>query len=375
MLNERSKVLIIANARWQPGMSGSDIIYLNFKKYWNQFYKEEMMKGLYCRHKNAGYFIPSNFFDCVDTWEMLEIDFKPFAVCYIWRIILGCWRALICRERYDFVYSASDFWMDAIPAWIMKWKGNKWVAGFYLYAPRCKTIYYFLQRVVYWLIKKYADVVCVTNGSMVYGFKDKKTVEVNGGVDLSLCDWPHEREPKRTFDAVFCGRIHPSKGIDELMQIWKLVRKYKPDATLAIIGDYDLGVDYIRKQIPADDSLGITLYGYLNEERFRVYKISKVVLYPSTWDHFSMSPVEAMACGCPLIAFDLPVMKYIKPQGAYLVKDIEEFANLTSFVIRIYGMSNSLELKSKKISARVWARGWDWKIRCRDVWNEITNKL
>ena len=322
-------------------MSGSDIIYINFKKHWPVYVK---------------------------TWEMLEIDFKPFAVCYIWRIVLGCWRALICREQYDFVYSASDFWMDALPALIMKWKGNKWVAGFYLYAPRCKTIYYFLQRVVYWLIKKYADVVCITNGSMVYGFKDKKTVEVNGGVDLSLAGY--DSRP-RTFDAVFCGRIHPSKGIDELMQIWKLVRKQKPDATLAIIGDYDLGLDYIRKQIPADDSLGITLYGYLNEERFNVYKISKVVLYPSRWDHFSMAPVEAMACGCPMIAFDLPVMKHMKGlKGCALIDDFK----CSTFA---YAVLDYLQERyhQKKFEALDYAKTWDWEIRCRNVWNEINEKL
>ena len=42
------QILIIANARWIPGLSGSDIIYLNFKKYW-----------------------PCD----TEVWEMTEIDF------------------------------------------------------------------------------------------------------------------------------------------------------------------------------------------------------------------------------------------------------------------------------------------------------------
>ena len=338
------KVLIIANARWHPGMSGSDIIYINFKKYWP------------CE---------------TDVWEMLNIDFKPFAVCYIWRIVLGVLRALTCRERYDFIYSASDFWMDSLPAFIMKLKGMKWVAGFYLYAPRCKTIYYFLQRVIYRLIIWFADIVCITNGSMVYGFKKKKTIEVNGGVDLVLAgdgDYP------RKYDAVFCGRIHPSKGIDELIQIWKVVRGMKPDATLALIGDYDLGLDYIKKQIPSDNNLGITLFGYLGDERFGIYKSSKVVLYPATWDHFSMSPVEAMACGCPMVAFDLPVMKYIKPEGCYLAKNINDFAYNILNIIKYCNAKEEVYFADKKAAIR-WANTWDWKVTTKHVWDEISRQL
>jgi glycosyltransferase involved in cell wall biosynthesis len=330
------KILIIANARWIPGLSGSDIIYMNFKKYW-----------------------PAD----VEVWEMLDIDFKPFWACYIYRIMRGCFRALLCQEKYAFVYSASDFWMDSIPAVILKLKGNKWVAGFYLYAPRCKPIYYFLQKIVYWLILAFADIVCLTNGSMVYGFKDKKTVEVNGGVDLSLA--ARDRSLTRHYDAVFCGRIHPSKGINELIEIWKLVRKQKPTAKLALIGDYDLGVGYIKQLLGGAD-LGITLFGYMDEARFNIYKQSKVVLYPAKWDHFSMSPVEAMACGCPMVAFDLPVMKYIKPKGVMLAKDIEEYVDFVMLLLNDRDARYALMQ-----SAIAWANTWDWRITTKKVYDQI----
>lgn len=333
------KILIIANARWIPGLSGSDIIYLNFKKYW-----------------------PAD----VEIWEMLDIDFKPFGACYIYRILRGCLKALLCREKYAFVYSASDFWMDSIPAFILKLKGNKWVAGFYLYAPRCKVIYYFLQKIVYWMILAFADIVCLTNGSMVYGFKGKKTIEVNGGVDLTLagCD-----DRPRKYDAVFCGRIHPSKGIDELIHIWRLVRKEKPDATLALIGDYDLGIGYIKKLINGEN-LGIDILGYLGDERFEIYKQSKVVLYPALWDHFSMSPVEAMACGCPMVAFNLPVMKYINPQGCYL---INVWSNKLQHFAKV--VVNPQHYKVVQKSAIDWANTWDWNITTNKVFNAIVKEL
>jgi len=337
------KILIIANARWLPGMSGSDSIYLNFKKHWP------------CE---------------TDVWEMLEIDFRPFWLCYIWRILLGCWRALwIYSWQYDFVYSASDFWMDSLPAFIFKINNItcvhkiKWIAGFYLYAPKEKWVYRLTQKPIRWLINKFADIVCVTNASMFDGFKNKKVIAVNGGVDLTLAGHGGQ---ERVYDAVFCGRIHHSKGIQELIRIWMYVRQNKPDATLALIGDYDLGIEYVKKLIPAGDDLGIKFFGYLEDERFEIYRQSKIVLYPSKVDHFSMSPVEAMACGCPMVCFNLPVMDFIKPHGTLMAKNEQEFAY---WILTLLRLDSTRTAFSK--AAVSWANAWDWKITTKKVYEAI----
>lgn len=336
------KILIIANARWKGGLSGSDAIYLNFIKYW------PIEK---------------------DIWEMLAIEFKPFFLCYTWRIIKGCAKALFYFKKYDFVYSASDFLMDSLPAFIMKLKGNKWVAGFYLGAPKSNWKYYYSQKIAYWFIGLFADIVCITDNSLKFRFKNKKTIEVHGGVDLSLAELSDE--PK-IFDAVFCGRIHPSKGIDELIEIWKTVRHFKPDATLAIIGDGDLGRGYIQKKLidKYEHFMGVTLFGYMEEERFKIYKKSKIVLYPTPYkyQHFSIAPVEAMACGCPMVAFNLPVMKIIQPKGVAFCKTINDFADAIFWLLE-----HSKVMESWRKIAASWAQSWDWRIMTQRVYKEITD--
>ncbi len=79
----------------------------------------------------------------VKMWDMLNVDFRPFWACYVYRVLLACFCAMFWRGKYDFVYSASDFLMDSLPAAIMKIRGvsRHWVAGFYLFAPKDNLAY------------------------------------------------------------------------------------------------------------------------------------------------------------------------------------------------------------------------------------------
>lgn len=353
------KILIIANARCKGGLSGSDAIYDNFKKFW-----------------------PAK----IDTWEMLNIDFKPFALCYLIRIIFSIFKALFCFKKYDFVYSASDFLMDSIPALIMKWKGNKWLAGFYLIANQGNYIYFKFQFFVWRWINKYADMVIVTNESMYPAFKNKKKTWINGGIDLSFAGKGAE---KKLYDAVFCGRIHPSKGIDELIKIWAGVRAFKPDAQLAIIGDGDLGKEYIEKKLLKDYGgyMGIRLFGYMGEERHKIYKQSKIVLYPAVWNHFSIAPVEAMACGCPMVTFCLKAVLEMRDR-----KYIDGMINADSITAFVYSIlylidpdknrdklhwtdSRHFTYEDFSREAMRSAQFWDYKKQVMRVWEDIEREL
>lgn len=328
------KIIIIANARWRGGLSGSDNIYLNFARYWGS----------------------------CEIWDMLDVDFKPFCLCYIYRILAGCWRAMRENERYEFVYSASDFLMDSIPAFILKLKGNKWVAGFYLNAPKKNWIYYCTQKIAKLLIKKFADKVCLTNESMFNGWRGKRKIAVQGGVNLENAGSTRNRF--KLYDAVFVGRFHHSKGIDELIRIWKQVKIKRPCAKLAVIGGGDAEEDKVKKWAEEGKN-GVHLWGYLGQERFKVYQKSRIVLYPATVDHFSMGPVEAMACGCPMVAFNLPVMKYIRPEGTFLAENVLDFA------FYIHTLLTDGYYKAFREDAYKWARTWDWSKRAPKVLAQI----
>jgi len=329
-------ILIIANARTKGGLSGSDNIYLHLAKHCE------------CR-----------------IWEMLDTDFRPFVLCYIWKIIKGCWQALWDNTHYEYVYSASDFWMDSLPALIYKMKGNKWVAGCYMKAPKKNIFYYITQQPILFLMNHFADVICVTT-SDVFGFK-KPTVPVHGGVDMALA---YPGKEAKIYDAVFVGRLHYTKGIDELIQIWETVVQNLPDAHLVIIGDGDTEAKKIKHW--ASISHNITYKGYMGKERFDVYRKSKMVLYPTPYkhSHFSMGPVEAMACGCPMVSFDLDVMEVEKIKGARLCTDINDFVKGVIWLIKHQAIREAFSE-----NAINYARSWDWSVKAPMILKEIKEKL
>ena len=346
------KALFIANARWKDGLSGSDNIYRMF----------------------------SDYFPCgKKIWTMQLIDFKPFWLCYLCRIILSIYQALFYKEKFDFVYSCSDFMMDVFPAVILKKRGRvkKWVAGFYMVAPSENRIYFFTQKITKWLITKYADVVIVTNPTLYHLFPNKAKTWINGGIDTAKTGI---KKGKKKYDAVFCGRIHPTKGIDELVEIWKLVRKEKPDAKLAIIGDGDLGKEYLYKRFVEEFKIGsacyelcgVKFFGHLGDERYEVFKNSKMVLYPTPpkYDHFSMSPVDAMACGCPMVSFYIDSVAEMKPEGNfYAVSGCEDFAKEILFLIDKHRYVYCQE------EARRWALKFDEKKEALRVWEFLKGEL
>lgn len=345
-----SNILILANARIAGGISGGDNIYVNLIGYW----------------RDQGH--------TVTVQELMHVDYKPFWLCYLHKILAGCYSSLGRGKKYDLIYSASDFLMDSIPAFIHKLRGSKWVAGYYLHAPKDRKIYYYTQQIAYFFIKRYADVVCLTNMNDAWAFPDKPLVDIKGGgVDLSLAGL--SEQPKE-YDAVFIGRLHPTKGIKEMVDIWAKVREGNPKALLAVIGDGDLGMNYISKRVSqlSDGDLGIKLMGYMGEERYEVYKRSKVVLYPAPYDHSGMSPVEAMACGCPMVSFDLAVWKHFDVKGACFASSIDEYAEKVLSLISSCDEDDSYYL-DKSLRAYGWAKEWDWKKRTKDIGLQIKNQL
>ncbi len=343
-------ILIIANARRKGGLSGSDNIYLNLATHWAH----------------------TTYIGTIDVVDMMRIDFKPFLACYIWRILLACWYALFDKYKYEFVYSASDFWMDSLPGFIYKLKGNKWVAGFYMVAPKKKFLYWFTQQFARFFINRFADVICVTNETLFCEFPFKEKIAVHGGVDLKLAG------PGRNgkyFDAVFVGRLHYTKGIDKLMAIWDSVRLERPKARLAIIGDGDSEREKISDWVKTTGD-GVHWFGYKGEGRFEIYKMSKVVLYPvpEEYAHFSMGPVEAMACGCPMIAFNNPIMECMEFENGLKGCALVDDDNVSAFVCAVIDyIDGRYKLKSQE--AIEWAKTWDWGKRAKGILSEIRSKI
>ena len=268
-------------------------------------------------------------------------------------------------EDGDILYVSSDFVPDVFPAAFFKLRKKvRYVQMIFHIIPRSRPVSHYAQRVTHELAKVLADVVIVDNELLredlvQNGFRREKVILNPPGIDTyrAVSMPPIQRK----FDATFLGRLSQSKGIFDLVSVWKIVTEKLERATLAIIGQGDgVTMRKLRTMI-AENGLGekISVFAQdLNEERFGLLKSGKVFVFPSHEEGFGMAIVEAMACGMPVVAWNLP--SYSASFSGGIVKiprfDLRRFANA---VIEVLGNDHLRARLSDEAKEEAIRYEWD----------------
>jgi glycogen(starch) synthase len=102
---------------------------------------------------------------------------------------------------------------------------------------------------------------------------------------------------------LYVGRLHPDKGIEEAVQC---LRHLPAEATLTFAGQWDPRDERALARVV--DELGmrerVSMLGHLSPEAVAdLYRDADALVFPVRWDEpWGLVPIEAMACGCPVIA-------------------------------------------------------------------------
>jgi len=117
-------------------------------------------------------------------------------------------------------------------------------------------------------------------------------------------------------DILHVGSTIPRKRIDNLLRVFARLREQFPNARLLRVGGkltadqtrlmHDLGVAESVVQLPQLDRRTLAA----------VYRRAAIVLLPSEREGFGLPVVEAMACGTPVVASDLPVLREVGGDAA-----------------------------------------------------------
>ena len=261
-------------------------------------------------------------------FEKKEAGIFDRILAYIISTIVAFWK-VPQLPKCDLVYTDSDYFCDIIPAVLYKKiKDVPWIPMIHHRIKITKkklrdflitSISSIGQSFSFFLFKKYADKIFVYKSDMGIsiardlnsnGFPLSKIEMVTNGIDLKFID-SIQRE-KDVYDACFVGGIRPSKGIYDIVPIWKEVTKRKSDATLIIVGgglkEYE---DELRMQIQNENlESQIKMVGdKRHEEVIKIMKKSKIFISPSHEEGWGIAVCEAMSCKLPVIAYDLPVYK------------------------------------------------------------------
>lgn len=125
------------------------------------------------------------------------------------------------------------------------------------------------------------------------------------GVDTGLFH-PAPKPPGSPPTAVCVGRLAVSqKGQDVLLAAWPAVVERVPDARLVLVGD---GPDRAALEMIAPASVEFT--GRVDDV-VRRYHAADVVVQPSRYEGLSLTVLEALACGRPVVAADAEGMREV----------------------------------------------------------------
>jgi len=196
------------------------------------------------------------------------------------------------------------------------------------------------------------------------GVPEEKIAIIPNGIDLSeYANLPPKGSFKKKFNidedkriVLYLGRLHRSKGIDFLIKAYAHLTndlKFR-DALLVIAGPDD---GYLTEAKRLATSLRVAdkvvFTGMLSEkEKISAYVDSTICTYLRHYEPFGLVPLEAAACGTPVIVSFGTYMANVVDEGkfGFSVKygDINELAEIMDKMLNYYELLRKMGQKGRK---------------------------
>jgi len=265
----------------------------------------------------------------------LVLGREPCKAFRLWSYLVTSVAAALAPSRLpcgDVVVTVSDYFCDVVPALLIKRRapGARWIAWIHHREthpgrrpgnPVVNRLMYALQGWSLRRIARHADEAWVLEteaGDVVreellrLGMDGARIRRMRNGMELA--DVPAEDVPKRV-DAAMVG-VRPNKGMFDIVPVWREVVRRRPGTTLRLMGGM-AGTAALEEEIRRAGLEGvISIFrpegGWMDTPAYyKVLKEARVLFAPSREEGWGIAVCEAMACGLPVIGYDLPAYRRI----------------------------------------------------------------
>jgi len=292
------------------------------------------------------------------------------------------------KIKADLVIATSHFVHDLLPAvaYSRLTKAALFVWIHHLHPSlRIRTKYHpFVPSLLAWINDLLSMKLAKKSASMILTYPSIKNRVIDTGVPAHKIEAMQSGVNSKcitkippsnhTYDACFLGRIVPLKGIFDSVDIWKTVCSKITDAKLVLVGEGPLKyVKALKSKIENNNlSRNMILKGYLPErQKISSMKACKLFVATSHEEGFGITVIEAMACGLPVVGYDLPAYDIFKdamikvPDG-----DRETFANVVLNLLLDDKLRAKLSEKGKTIASQ-----YSWDKIADNEFNILTQTL
>ena len=341
---------LITNGVFTTSIAGGDIHFLKLAEgaaragYDLNFFGGHALKEVIAQHKLPG------TVTLTDDAKMPKVNQGALGGQFaMFRDMYGRYRRTLAQlsviRPEDYVYAVSDYWFDVIPA--VRSASLRKMMVLHMEAPRLgqiitrsrpdvdpmrlASLHYWASQE--WSLRRFSSVLpasCRQNATnsrqdagstlkpqrhlfYLHPFMeprlDKLGVRVDGRtlVSYGLEVGPTDAVPKqeRIYDAVWIGRVHRQKGIDDLLSTLQLLAQRLPNFRAMFIGNVR---DALAPEIAARRlTQNVEFSGFVTEEeKIRLFKASRVFLMPSKHEGSPRVIGESLIAGTPVVAYEIP---------------------------------------------------------------------
>ena len=387
-----TKVLFISTGlekiRDGPVISGGDVRWLEIAKEWQKL-------GIQIHiltDQNAG----KEFCEKMKLQGEIHYHFMRYSLEYnkigsIMRVV-NSFRIPKELKNFDgIIYSSTEIAHDVIPGMLIKRKNPKstFVVVSHFVAPLRRkgssvlnSLMFFLgDRLGYFVAKRYANLILAvshpTKEAILreIGVPEEILRVVSCGLDYHRIREIATQVKEKQYEGIFMKRLEATKGVFDIIEIWKEVVKKCPSFKLILVGNVSEKNCAKLNQMIKDYSLqkNVVIKGpiYEFEQKINVLCHSKLFLLPSHEENWAIVVGEALGCGTPVICYGLQEIKPIWEDKVIWIQKDDKKAFATA-ILKLLEDNQKQEMMQKM--GVEFVERYDWRKIAEDELNLVVGK-
>jgi glycosyltransferase involved in cell wall biosynthesis len=202
----------------------------------------------------------------------------------------------------------------------------------------------------------------------------EKLQVVPNAIDEAILEDPGEEEMGRVRERyqirgrfiLYAGNIKPHKNLARLIAAFGLLKQRNghDDLKLLIIGDEVNRYASLRRSVEAAGiRQDVRFFGFVPDHTLSaLYRLASVFAFPSLYEGFGLPPLEAMACGTPVVTSRISSLPEVVGNAAVLV-DPYSVEDIAAGLERVLGDADLRASLVQRGRARVQDFSWERSAR------------